>query len=109
MKNVISYSNKTMSNKTLCAIWDSQQKLSTKNAIRKADKTKTKLSMREKYNKLAQIGRRLYYKDIMFTYEEEFGCLYKANRKGIINATLGDFVKEVEKTYNYKLAWYYEN
>lgn len=103
----IGYSDRMMTNKQLLAVWTLQQRISARTAIRKADRTKRFLTKAEYYNKLAQIGRKLRYKDIIFTYEEGWGVLRKADGTGVMNATLGDFVKEVERAYGARLAWYY--
>lgn len=103
----IGYSDRTMTNKQLLAIWTLQQRLSARTAITKADRAKRFLTKAEYYNKLAQIGRRLRYKDVTFTYEDGWGVLRKADGTGVMNATLVDFVQEVEKAYGARLAWYY--
>lgn len=107
--NQITYSDRTMTNKQLLAIWTLQAKLTARATITKADRAKCFLTKREYYNKLAQIGRRLRYKNIVFTYEDGWGVLRKADGTGVMNATLGDFVKEVEIVYGKIFPWYYNN
>lgn len=107
--NQITYSDKTFTNKQLLAIWTLQARLTARAAICKADRAKRFLTKHEYYNKLAQIGRRLRYKDITFTYEDGWGVLRKADGTGVMNATLGDFVKEVETVYGKTFPWYYND
>ena len=110
MANIqITYSDKTLTNAQLLTIWNFQQKLSARSAITRKDRAKKTLTKREYYNKLAQIGRRLKYRNVSFRYEDGWGVLRKADGTGIMNATLGDFVREVERTYGKRLSWYYED
>jgi hypothetical protein len=85
--------------KTLCHVWDRQQAISAKSAIRKQDRLKTKLTVREKLIKFTQIGGKLIYKDISYTTENGMGILQLPNGKGEINATLSDFSKACNTYY----------
>lgn len=107
--NQITYSDKTLTYMQLLTIWNYQQLLSARSAITRKDRAKKTITKREFYNKLAQIGRRLKYRKVNFRYEDGWGILRKADGTGIMNATLGDFVREVERTYGKRLSWYYED
>lgn len=106
--NQITYSDKTLTNTQLLTIWNYQQRLSARSAITRKDRAKKTITEREYYNKLAQIGRRLKCGKVSFRYEDGWGILHKADGTNVMNATLGDFVREVESAYGKRLSWYYE-
>lgn len=107
--NQITYSDKTFTNAQLLAIWNFQQRFSARSAITQKDRAKKTITKREYYNKLAQIGRRFKCGSVSFWYEDGWGVLRKADGTGVMNATLGDFVREVENVYGKRLSWYYED
>ena len=107
--NQITYSDKTFTNAQLLAIWNYQQRLSARSAITRKDRAKKTITKREYYNRLAQIGRTLKFENVSFRYEDGWGILRKADGTGGMNATLGDFVREVERAYGKRLSWYYED
>jgi hypothetical protein len=96
---------KTMTPNQLFAIWDYQQRIKAKTALLKADRLKKTLTWKEKYNKLAQMGKRLRYKDITFTFTDGMGYLQMPDGKGIAGATISDFAEAVEKEYDKHFKW----
>lgn len=85
--------------KELVRIWNACQKQKAKASICKADRKKTTLSQKEIYNKLAQLGRVLRYKEVTFTFDSGSGLLRKANGSKIWGATYSDFINEINKAY----------
>lgn len=85
---------KPMTFAELSKIWDRQQRIKAKSAITKKDRAKTTLTYREKLNKFAQMGNKVRYKDIYFTFDEgtAMGLLVTPTSK-TLGATLGDFLK----------------
>lgn len=90
---------KSMSFETLSKIWNKQQKITAKQAIRKADRAKQSFTDKELLNKYAQLGHRLTYKkQIYFTFVQEMGMGLLITEKGmVLGATISDFFNEIEK------------
>lgn len=99
-------SNKTMDNRTLFVLWDAQQAISAKRADNAIDRAKRNFTNREKWNKVAQMGRVLRYKDITFTVEGGLGLLDYGNGKRVLGASFGDFEQAICKARGVKaIGW----
>lgn len=85
-----------------CHIMQMQQRLTARTALTRADRKKTKLTQKELFNKWAQMGKRLVYKDISFTVKDGMGQLTIDNR-GIWGATISDFYNAVLEKYNHRI------
>ena len=89
---------KPMTFDELSRIWDRQQRIKAHNAITKKARAHTTLTYKEKLNKFAQMGNRVKYKDIYFTFDTDLGMglLVSPNGK-VLGATLDDFLAEAAR------------
>lgn len=106
MKHEELVSNKTMDNRTLFVLWDAQQAISAKHADNAIDRAKRNFTNREKWNKVAQMGRVLRYNNITFTVEGGLGLLDYGNGKRVLGASFGDFEQAICKERGVKsIGW----
>lgn len=77
----------------LSKIWDRQQRIKAKGAITKKDRAKTTLTYKEKLNKFAQLGNKVRFGDMYFTFDTDtgMGLLVTPNSK-TLGATLDEFL-----------------
>lgn len=88
----------TMSFETLCKIWDNQQKESAKSAILPKDRARKSLTRKEQLTKYAQLGKRIRYGNIIFTFDYDLamGKLITPEQV-ILGATISDFIQAVDR------------
>ena len=84
---------------TLCKIWDKQQAIKAKGAIRKCDRAKKTLTAKEKLIKWTQMGGIVAYRDISYTTNDGMGIVTLKDGNRIINASFGDFKQAIKDTY----------
>jgi len=87
---------------------DRQQKETAKSALLRRDRERTSLTMREKFNRLAQAGYRLKYRDIIYTWDSGMGVLITANRQYVFGATMIDFERAIRATYGVSHSVFYK-
>lgn len=91
---------KKMSFDYFCKVVDLFQKQKAADGILKKERAKKSLTDLEKYNRFAQLGNVIGYKDIHFTFESGMGKLYKKDGSIVLGASIGDFVKEIQSNYD---------
>lgn len=84
---------KPMTFAQLCRIWDRQQRIKAHSAITKKDRAKVSLTYKEKLNKFAQLGNKVRYKDMYFTFDVDtaMGLIVTPTKK-ILGASLDEFL-----------------
>jgi hypothetical protein len=88
--------NTSMSFGTLCKIWDNQQKESAKSAILPKDRARKSLTRKEQLTKYAQLGKRIRYGNIIFTFDYDLAMGKLITPEQIIlGATISDFINAV--------------
>lgn len=93
---------KPMTFEQVAHILNYQQKLSAREAITRAGRKKTSLTSKELFNRYAQMGNVLRYKDISFTVRDGMGQLTIDNH-GVWGATISDFYDAVLEKYNHRI------
>lgn len=79
-----------------------QQRLTARTALTRADRKKTALTSKQLFNRYAQMGKVLRYKDITFTVKDGMGQLTNGTH-GVWGATITDFYNAVLAKYNHRI------
>lgn len=100
MKKDFGTSNRMNTPQELFRIWNYQQRQIAKDCISKAEREKKTITKQEFLLKLAQVGYKLSYRNVVFEIDEEIGwSILTVGNKKIFGATLSDMFAMVKKLY----------
>lgn len=79
-----------------------QQRLTAREALTKTDRQKRTLTKKQIFNRYAQMGHKLRYKDIWFTFFDGNGYI-QHGAHGVWGATITDFYNKVKEVYGHRI------